>query len=398
MARGIHRLTQLELKRARRRGLYADGGGLYLQVTKHGSRSWVFRYKRGGRSRMMGLGSLAVVDLAEAREQALAARKALHAGTDPLAVRASVRAATIKTIDFNTAVSAYLESHGAAWKNVKHVKQWRNTLATYASPLLGALPVRDIDTGLVMRVLTPIWQAKPETGSRLRGRLEAVLGWASVHGYRAADNPARWKGHLQHLLPAKGKLRAVRHYAALPYAELPAFLAELRRQAGVAARCLEFLILTAARTSEVIKTAATEFDLAAKVWTIPKERMKSGREHRVPLTDRAIELLGTLPPDPGARVFPLSHMAMLHLLRRMERTDITAHGFRSTFRDWAAETTAYPNHVVEQALAHAIGNAVEAAYRRGDLFDKRRKLMDEWVAYASSEPRAEATVLPLRRS
>ena len=269
MARGIHRLTQLQLKRASRRGLYADGGGLYLQITKHGSRSWIFRYRRGGRSRMMGLGSLSVVDLREARELALAARKELHAGIDPLATRAGARAVAVKTISFDGATAAFLDAHSAAWRNAKHVKQWRNTLATYASPILGRFPVRDIDTGLVMRVLTPIWQTKPETASRLRGRIEAILGWAAVHGYRAGDNPARWKDHLQRLLPAKGKLRAVRHYAALPYAELPAFLAELRQQASVAARCLEFLILTATRTSEVIKATAAEFDLAAKVWTIP---------------------------------------------------------------------------------------------------------------------------------
>ena len=399
MARGIHRLTQLQLKRASRRGLYADGGGLYLQITKHGSRSWVFRYKRDGRSRMMGLGSLAVVDLREARELALAARKELHAGIDPLAARAGTRAVAVKTISFDGATAAFLDAHSAAWRNAKHVQQWRNTLATYASPILGALPVRDIDTGLVMRVLTPIWQAKPETASRLRGRIEAVLGWAAVHGYRAGDNPARWKDHLQRLLPAKGKLRAVRHYAALPYAELPAFLVQLRQQASLAARCLEFLILMATRTSEVIKATAAEFDLTAKVWSIPASRMKAGREHRIPLAERAIELLGALPPDPAARVFPRSQTALLKLIRkRMRRTNITSHGFRSTFRDWAAEHTNYPNHVVEQALAHTIGNAVEAAYRRGDLFDKRRRLMDDWAAYCTSAPQAEAMVLPLRRS
>jgi integrase len=398
VARGIHRLTQLQLKRASRRGLYADGGGLYLQITKHGSRSWIFRYKRGGRSRMMGLGSLSVVDLREARELALAARKELHAGIDPLAARAGARAVAVKTISFDGATATFLDAHSAAWRNAKHVQQWRNTLSTYASPVLGALPVRDIDTGLVMRVLTPIWQAKPETASRLRGRIEAILGWAAVHGYRAGDSPARWKDHLQRLLPAKGKLRAVRHYAALPYAELPAFLAELRQQASVAARCLEFLILTAARTSEVIKATTAEFDLAAKVWTIPAARMKAGREHRVPLSDRAIELIGVLPHDSAARVFPRSQMALLKLLRRrMKRADITSHGFRSTFRDWAAETTNYPNHVVEQALAHIIGNAVEAAYRRGDLFEKRRRLMDDWAAYCTLPPRTEATVLSLRR-
>ena len=351
MARGIHRLTQLQLKRASRRGLYADGGGLYLQVTKHGSRSWVFRYKRDGRSRMMGLGSLAVVDLREARDLALGARKELHAGIDPLATRAGARAVAVKTISFDGATAAFLDAHSAAWRNAKHVQQWRNTLATYGSPILGRLPVRDIDTGLVMRVLTPIWQTKPETASRLRGRIEAILGWAAVHGYRAGDNPARWKDHLQRLLPAKGKLRAVRHYAALPYAELPAFLAELRQQASVAARCLEFLILTATRTSEVIKATAAEFDLTAKVWTIPAGRMKAGREHRVPLSDRAIELIGALPHDPAARVFPRSQTALLKLIRkRMRRVNITSHGFRSTFRDWAAETTNHPNHVVEQAL------------------------------------------------
>jgi len=398
VARGIHRLTQIQLKRASRRGLHGDGGGLYLQITKHGNRSWIFRYKRDGKTRNMGLGSLAVVDLREARELALAARKELHAGINPLANRASARALAIKTISFDGAIAAFLDAHSAAWRNAKHVQQWRNTLATYASPILSRLPVRDIDTGLVMQVLTPIWQSKPETASRLRGRMEAVLGWAAVHGYRAGDNPARWKDHLQRLLPEKGKLRAVRHYAALPYVELPIFLAELRQQTSLAARCLEFLILTAARASEVVDATAAEFDLAAMVWTIPAARMKAGREHRIPLAGRAVQVIDALPRDPGARVFPRSQTALLKLLRRrMKRPKITTHGFRSTFRDWAAETTNHPNHVVEQALAHSIGSAVEAAYRRGDLFDKRRRLMDEWSAYCSSEPQAEALVLPLRR-
>ena len=391
MARGIHRLTQLQVRRAKRRWLN-DGNGLYLQQ----GRSWVLRYKIGGRTRMMGLGPLTLVDLTQARELALAARRQLHQGIDPLQGRAAARAAVVRTMTFQQCADAYIAAHNASWRNAKHRGQWVATLATYAAPVLGRLAVAAVDTALVLKVLEPIWHAKPETASRLRGRIEAVLDWAKVRGYRTGENPARWRGHLDKLLPAKAKLRKVKPLAALPYAELPAFMAALRQQQGLAARALEFTILTAARTSEVLHATASEFDLASRTWTIPAARMKAGRYHRVPLADRAVELIATLPPDASARSFALPRRAMLATLKRMGHADLTCHGFRSTFRDWAAETTGYPNHVVEQALAHTIPSAVEAAYRRGDLFEKRARLMAEWASYCCSPARAPATVTPLR--
>jgi integrase len=388
VARGIHRLTQLQVRRAKRRWLN-DGNGLYLQQ----GRSWVLRYKLGGRARMMGLGPLTLVDLTQARELALAARRQLHQGIDPLQSRATARAAVVRMMTFQQCADAYIAAHNAGWRNAKHRGQWASTLATYAAPVLGKLAVAAIDTGLVLKVLEPIWTSKPETASRLRGRIEAVLDWAKVRGYRSGENPARWRGHLDKLLPAKGKLRKVKPLAALPYAELPTFMTALRQQQGLAARALEFTILTAARTSEVLHATASEFDFAGRTWTIPAARMKAGRAHRVPLADRAVELIATLPQD---RCFALPRRAMLATLKRMGYADLTCHGFRSTFRDWAAERTGYPNHVVELALAHTIPSAVEAAYRRGDLFEKRTRLMDEWASYCRSSPPATATVLPLR--
>ena len=276
------------------------------------------------------------------------------------------------------------------------------TLETYAYPVIGELAVAAIDTALVLKSLEPIWESKPETAKRLRGRIENILAWAAVRGFRQADNPARWKGHLDKLLPAPGKVRAVKHHPAMHYAELPQFMGELRARDDVAARALELTILTVLRTSEVIGAAPCEIDLATKVWAVPAARMKQRREHRVPLSKQALEIFGALPRE-GELVFPgrrkgqpLSNMAMLKLLERTGHDDVTVHGFRSTFRDWAAERTNYPNHVVEMALAHAVGDKVEAAYRRGDLFEKRRRLMDEWARYCARLA-AAGDVIALRR-
>jgi integrase len=293
-----------------------------------------------------------------------------------------------------------IEKNRAGWRNAKHRQQWENTLATYVYPTLGELPVSAIDTGLVVQVLDPIWTEKPETASRVRGRIEAVLDAATVRGFRQGPNPAQWKGSLAHVLPAPAKVRKVEHHAALPFDQMPAFLAALRGRPGMAARALEFAILSASRTGEVLGARWGEIDLAAKVWTVPADRMKAGREHRVPLSSPALAVLETVQPlalmrdgkpDPVAPVFPglrralpLSNMSLLMVLRRMERDDLTAHGFRSTFSDWAAERTAYPREAVEMALAHTINNKVEAAYRRGDLFDKRCRLMDDWARFCSS--------------
>jgi integrase len=384
VGRTIGRLTALDVQRAKRRGVHHDGGGLYLQIAANGSKSWIFRYGPQGR-RYHGLGAVHTITLAEAREKARDCRKLLLDGIDPITARAEHRAAArldaAKAITFTEAATAYIKAHRAGWKNPKHRQQWTNTLATYVNPIVGHLPVAVIDTGLVLRCLEPVWTTKPETASRVRMRIERILAWATVRGYRAGDNPARWRGHLDHLLPAQKKVARVRHHAALPYVDLPVFLAELRARDAVAARALEFLILTATRTGEVIGATWDEFDLAAGIWTIPADRMKAGRGHRVPLANRAVKILEGMPR--ASRPFPLSNMAFLQLLKRMGRGAITAHGFRSAFRDWAAETTGYPNHVVEQALAHVIGNAVEAAYRRGDLFDKRRRLMNDWAAFCA---------------
>ena len=353
----------------------------------------------------MGLGSLDAVSLAEAREKAAECRKLRDQGKDPIetrtAHRASAAAELAKAMTFDQCAERYIAAHRAGWRNPKHAAQWQNTLATYVSPEFGRLPVQAVDVGLVIKVLEPIWSTKPETASRVRGRIEAVLDWAAARGFRDADNPARWKGRLDKLLPRPSKVRAVQHHAALPYPEIGAFIQRLRERPGKAARALEFVILTAARTGEVLGARWSEIDLRAKLWTVPASRMKSGREHRVPLSDAALAVLRQMHclrqndrVFPGDRRETLSDMALWMLLRAMNRTDLTTHGFRSTFRDWAAERTNFSNELVEMALAHAVPDKVEAAYRRGDLFEKRRKLMDAWASYcARSEVPGKVLVL-----
>jgi integrase len=406
-SRGIEKLTALEVQRLKAPGYHGDGGGLWLQVSPSGTKSWVFRYTLG-KAREMGLGALHTVSLADARIKARACRQQLLEGVDPIearnAGRLAERAAAAKAIVFQTAGEAYVEAHRAGWKNLKHADQWANTLETYAYPVLGKLPVAAVDTGLVMQVLEPIWRDKTETASRLRGRIECVLDWATVRGYRTGDNPARWRGHLDNLLPKPTKVAKVRNHPALPYAEIGAFMKQLRAEAGLSAKALELIILTAARTSEVIGATWREFDLDAKLWTVPAARMKSDREHRVPLSAPAVRLLRELQKQgsaPSAFAFPgarekkhLSNMACLTLLARMGRDDITVHGFRSTFRDWAAEQTNHPREVAEMALAHTIKDATEAAYRRGDLFEKRARLMDAWATYCGRVA-SHASVTPI---
>jgi integrase len=393
MAR-IGRLSAVALPKLKR-GMHADGGGLYLQVTESGARTWIYRFMLHRRAREMGLGPLHIVSLAEAREKARECRKLRHEGLDPIearkARRAEERLAAATAMTFQTCAEAYIAAHKAGWRNPKHAAQWPSTLKTYAYRVFGSLPVQAVEVGLVMKALEPIWQTKPETASRVRGRIEAVLDWATVRGYRKGENPARWRGHLDKLLPARGKVRKVEHHPALAYAEMCDFIAALREQEGVAAWALEFLILTASRTGEVIGAQWAEFDLGAKLWTVAAERMKAGKEHRVPLSGRALAIIDEMKAArldgsefvfPGGRPGkPLSNMAMLKLLQRMGRGDLTAHGFRSSFRDWAAEQTHFPHEVVEMALAHTIPDKVEAAYRRGDLFQKRRQLMDVWATY-----------------
>jgi integrase len=414
VARTINRLSHRKVETLKQPGMHGDGGGLYLQVTEGADgtprKSWLFRYAVGGRERQMGLGPLSDVPLAEARNRALAARELRRAGKDPIAEREAARAeaslVAAKTMSFDECATAYIAAHRAGWRNIKHASQWTNTIATYCSPVFGELPVQLVDVGLVMKAIEPLWATKPETAGRVRGRIERILDWAKVRGYRDGENPARWRGHLDHLLPARGKIRRVQHHAALAYAEIPAFVTALRGRNAIAARALEFAILTAARTGEVLGAKWSEIDLDARVWVIPAERMKAGREHRVPLADRALEIIKNMMASKqndyifyGDRRATLSNMSLLMLLRRMGRNDITTHGFRSTFRDWVAEQTDCPSAVAEMALAHSIGNAVEAAYRRGDMLDKRRPLMAKWENYCT-KPVASRTVTPImaRRS
>lgn len=394
----IQRLKALSAERVKEPGMYPDGAGLYLQVARGGSKSWIFRYRFAGREREMGLGPLNTVSLAEAREAALEARKLKFKGIDPIEAKRSAaidrRMETTRLITFDDAVAAYLKTRSTARENAKHSAQWESTLKTYASPHFGSAPVAQVDTALVVKALEPIWAVKTETASRLRGRIEAVLDWATVSGFRSGENPARWKGHLDKILPAKAKVAKVSHHNALPFQKITAFMTDLSAQPGQGARALEFAILTAARTGEVIGATWGEIDLDGAVWIVPGDRMKAGKEHRVPLSPEAMAVLRSLsigaPNDP---VFasqrpdrPLSNMAMLKTLERMKRKDLTVHGFRSTFRDWAAETTSHPSEVVEMALAHSVSNKVEAAYRRGDLFSKRRALMEEWSRYTRATP------------
>ncbi|MCR6629360.1 MAG: tyrosine-type recombinase/integrase [Magnetospirillum sp.] len=406
MARTLGRLTALSVARLKEPGYYPDGGCLYLQISASGTKSWLFIYSKNGRDREMGLGPLHTVSLAEARKKAEECRKLRLNGLDPIDMKRAEqlerKVETAKVMTFRECATAYIEAHEAGWRNAKHADQWRNTLAKYAYPAFGDLPVQAVDVGLVMKALEPIWASKTETASRLRGRIESILDWATVRGYRTGENPARWRGHLDNLLPKPGRVQRVRHHPALPYVEIATFTSLVRNQDGVAARALEFLILTAARTSEVIGATWDEIDLEAKLWVIPADRIKAGKEHRVPLSAASLAVLkkmSELRVDehvfPGTKKGrPLSNMALLKLLARMERSDLTAHGFRSTFRDWAAERTNFPHEVAEMALAHAIGDKVEAAYRRGDLFEKRVRLMEAWARHCNTV-KYEGTVVPL---
>jgi integrase len=400
-------LSAKRVEREKRPGRYLDQHGLYLQVVNANNRSWIFRYERDGRERQMGLGPVHTVSLKLAREKAQAARLLLLDDIDPLAEReakkAAIAAAAAKTLTFREAAQQYIDQHERGW-SAKHARQWRKTLEQHAFKVLGNMAVGDVDTAAVLRVIDPLWAEKTETASRVRGRIESILDWATVRGYRQGDNPARWTGRLEHVLPAKAKVRKVEHHAALPYRDVPAFMAALADRQGSAARALEFTILTAARSGEVTGATWGEIDLEQRVWIVPASRMKAKKEHRVPLSAAAVELLQALPSEQGnphlfvgaQRGSGLSAAAMGKLLVRMKRADISVHGFRSTFRDWAGETTNFPNHVVEMALAHTIPSAVEKAYRRGDLFVKRVKLMEAWAQFCS-KPAPAGVVLPMRK-
>jgi integrase len=398
------RLKLRTLGRLKAPGYYADGAGLYLQIGKTGARSWIFRYMLNGRAREMGLGPEHIFSLAEARERAAEARKLRSQGTDPIEHRHAQKAAkaleAAKSKTFSECAAAYIAAHRSSWRNPKHAAQWTATIATYCKPI-AELPIQGVDVGQVLKALEPIWTEKPETANRLRGRIEHILDWARVRGYRQGENPARWRGTLDKLLPDGKRRQRIKHHAALAYVEAGTFMKDLRAEDGTAARALEFTTLTAARTGETIGARWLELDLDLAIWIVPAERMKGHREHRVPLSPAAVRVLRALPRD-GQYVFPgrspkkpLSNMAMLKLLGRMGRGDLTTHGFRSTFRDWAAERTNFPNHVVEMALAHAISDATEASYRRGDLFEKRRRLMAGWASYLNAAEVGK--VAPIRK-
>ena len=400
-------LTPLQVKNAKP-GRHVDGNGLHLLVKTSGARSWVLRYSLQGKTRDIGLSrcpeALVLLEqsgreelsLAQARDLAAIYRLKVRAGIDPLserekqaeALRVTQAQVAAERVTFRDAAQSYLVSRESTWRNAKHRQQWHNTINTYVFPTLGALPVAEIGTAEVLGVLEPIWKSKTETASRVRGRIEAIIDAARVRGHFSGENPARWRGHLDKILPARQRLSRG-HHAAMPYDAVPAFLEQLRARKAVAAMALEFTILTAARSGEVLGAVWEEIDFEKRMWAVPAVRMKAGREHRVPLSSRAIELLTETKKlespflFPGQRGGKLSGMAMAMLLRRMGH-DMTVHGFRASFRDWASETTAFPHEVCEMALAHTIANKAEAAYRRGDVFDKRRMLMDEWAQFCSS--------------
>lgn len=413
MSREIGKLSALSVSRLKEQGLHSDGGGLYLRVTASGGKFWAFRYMLYGKAREMGLGALHALPLAKARLKSAECRKQLSEGIDPIAARTEVRTKARMEVGrdktFRQCAEAYIEAHEAGWRNAKHVQQWTNTLKDYVYPVFGDILVQRVNVAMVMKVIDPIWQTKTETAKRIRGRIEVILDWAKVREYREGENPARWRGHLQNLLAAPSKVKKVRHQAALSYNQIGAFIASLRKQnTDMSALAAEFTILTASRTSEVIGATWDEIDFARAAWTIPSDRIKAGKEHRVALSSAAIDILKKLDGErdkyTGKPEFvfggrkkgkPLSNMAMLALLRRMNRRDITVHGFRSTFRDWAAEQTNFPREVAEAALAHAVEDKVEAAYRRSDLFEKRRLMMEQWARYCQ-KPQNEGKVVEMK--
>jgi integrase len=391
----LHRLSALSLKN-RKAGRHADGGGLYLIVSENPTtgeprRSWMFRYQRGSVEKFMGLGGLDDVSLAEARERAAAARKLHKDGEDPKAVRDAARLAkrveAAKAMTFAQCAKAYINTHSAGWRSPKHLNQWNASLSTYVLPVLGPLPVAQVDRPLVMKVLEPIWTKKPETARRVRTRIELILDWATASDFRSGDNPARWKGYLENLLPRHSKKRE--HFEAMPYTKVAGFIAGLGND--LPALALQFIILTAARTGEVRGACWSEVDFDSRVWTIPAERTKAQREHRVPLAPRALEILKSLPRS-DTRIFPLGHDVM----RGRTPDAVTVHGFRSSFRTWCAETQNFPREVAEAALGHAVGDLTERSYQRGDVLEKRRKLMEAWANYCS-RPAPDGHVLAFKR-
>lgn len=401
-------LSELKIKHAKP-GYLLDDNGLYLQVSKSGTKSWIYRYQMNGRRREMGLGALVDVPAKEARRRAAQARALVHDKIDPVehrkqqAAAAAAEAAKIEAgaVTFKQMAQAFIEKERVGWKNAKHASQWENTLETYAYPVMGNVPVGEVDTAMVLEVVKPLWLTKTETATRLRGRIERILSYAKFEGFREGENPAAWRGHLENVLLKRSKVRPPKHLAALPYGEMSQFIGMLRERQGVSQLCLEFVILTGCRSGEALKATWGEIDMEKGVWIIPASRMKAGREHRVPLSESALAVLKKAEEVrqsdfvfPGARSGkPMSDMSLTMALRRLH-PGCTVHGFRSSLRDWAAEVTDYPGEMAEMALAHAVGNKVEAAYRRGDMFEKRRQMMADWAAWC--EPKMADNVRPIR--
>jgi integrase len=390
------------LVKAAKPGLYGDGAGLALRIGRNGAASWVMRYMRLGVAREMGIGPLHTVSLGEARERARRHRQELLDNIDPLVQRAAAKAAAKPLATFAQVAEMYLTAHAPSWRSETHRRQWRQTLDDYVLPALGKKGVAAIAVGDVMGIVEPLWHSKPETASRVRGRIESLLDYATARGWRKGDNPARWRGHLANLLPARAKVAAVEHHPAMPWQNVAAYLTELTKRSGTAAQALAFAVLTAARSGEARGATWDEMDLTAAIWTIPPSRMKAAREHRVPLADAALAVLREAAnlrqsDDPAALVFPgasgskpLSDVA----LAKQVPSGATVHGFRSAFRTWAGETTSYPREVIEMALAHRTGDAVEQAYARGDLFQRRKRLMEEWATYCGRTAPAEQEQAP----
>lgn len=407
-------LTAMGVKNAKSPGWYGDGRGLWLHIRTSGTKAWVLRYKLHGRARNMGLGPWPEVTLEQARQRALEARSLLKnpdGPVDPIDERRK-RQAEAKLASgahtFEAVSEIFIRAHSEGWRNEKHKAQWESTLVTYAYPVIGRSPVQLVDTDAILRILEPIWRTKTETATRVRQRMENVLDYAGARKMRKGENPARWRGHLDKLLPAPSRLKKEAHHPALPHGEIGTFMASLRDHNGIGACAFELGILTATRTGEVVAARWEEFDLEAAIWTIPAARMKAGKEHRVPLCSRSIEIIKgmeSFKEDSGGYVFPgnergkaISTAAFRATLKRMGRSDITPHGFRSTFRDWAGEETAFPREVIEHAMAHRLKDKAEAAYQRGDLFKKRRKLMEAWAARCHSDQTRSAKVEPIRNS
>ena len=409
MPKKAKELGALAVSRLKSPGLHAVGtvAGLHLQIAATGARSWILRVVVAGKRRDIGLGGFPDVTLALAHQKARDARERIAQGVDPVEARReagrALHAAQAKAMTFEKATLAYIEAKAPEWKNAKHSQQWLNTLTTYAYPVFGSMDVGEIEKAHVLAVLQPIWTTKTETATRLRSRIELVIAWADKSVDRERLNPARWRGHLQTLLPKPSKVASVEHHAALPASEVGRFMKHLRNAEGMGARALEFAILTAARSGEVREAVWSEIDLEGATWTVPSERMKAGKEHRVPLSKAALALLRGLPSSNSPLIFPsvrekvLSDMTLSAVMRRMQ-VNAVPHGFRSTFRDWASERTNYPREAAEMALAHAIGDKVEAAYRRGDLFDTRRRMMEDWAKFCTTVPTVGVTVPPISAS